>query len=165
MKRSNGITADCNNMISINHVQPGKNKKILLKATSGRGPKLAEWVKWLYAELIEEFDRYRKAGVKFSPKLLVQLGKDIIRLSVHPIFASGYLFKDKPIIDIVDYRWISRFMDANNVVARAQTGKLMVSAGRMDHIEKDIAYHLGVIGRKAIVCCTTEVLNFWMNAR
>ena len=122
-------------------------------------------VKWLYAELIDEFDRYRKAGVKFSSKLLVQLGKYIIRISVHPIFASGYLFKDKHIIDIVDFRCISRFMDVNNVVARAQTGKLMMSAGRMDQIAKEISYHLGVFERKAIVCCTTEVLNFWMNAR
>jgi hypothetical protein len=40
------------------------------------------------------------------------------------------------------------FMEKNNIVGRAQTGKLMVCAERMEHIEKEIAYHLGVVARE-----------------
>jgi hypothetical protein len=39
-------------------------------------------------------------------------------------------------------------MEKNNVAGRAQTGKLMVCAERMEHIEKEIAYHLGVVARE-----------------
>jgi hypothetical protein len=52
-----------------------------------------------------------------------------------------------PVIDRIDYHWIQRFMEKNNIVARAQTGKLMVCAERMEHIEKEISYHLGVVAR------------------
>ena len=51
-------------------------------------------------------------------------------------------------MDRIDYRWIQRFMEAKNIVGRAQTGKLMVSEQRMEHIEKEIAYHVGVAARK-----------------
>ncbi|OAE29561.1 hypothetical protein AXG93_702s1140 [Marchantia polymorpha subsp. ruderalis] len=39
-------------------------------------------------------------------------------------------------------------MSKNNIVGRAQTGKLMVSQERQDHLEKEIAHHLGLVGRE-----------------
>jgi hypothetical protein len=39
-------------------------------------------------------------------------------------------------------------MEKNNIAGRAQTGKLMFCEGRMEHIEKEIAYHLGVVSRE-----------------
>jgi hypothetical protein len=39
-------------------------------------------------------------------------------------------------------------MEKDNIVGGAQTGELMVCAERMEHIEKDLAYHLGVVARE-----------------
>ena len=41
-----------------------------VKAQSGRGRKRSEWVAWLYKLLLDEFDRLRKAGLKFDAPLL-----------------------------------------------------------------------------------------------
>ena len=132
-------------MISVYTAQPGKSKKLLSKAAPGRGPKRAEWVTWLYSELVQEFNRYRKAGVKFSPALLGQLAKDIVSESQHPVITSSFVWNNKRIIDTINNRWIQRCMEVNNIVGRAQTGKLMASPARTEHIEKEIAYHLGVV--------------------
>lgn len=45
--------------------------KISQVMAQGRGPKTAVWVKWLYAELLEEFRRFIRAGVPMTSKLLV----------------------------------------------------------------------------------------------
>jgi hypothetical protein len=44
-----------------------------MKATPGRGAKRSEWVMWLYPQLLDAFDLFRKTGVKFSSKLLIEL--------------------------------------------------------------------------------------------
>ena len=38
-------------------------------------------------------------------------------------------------------------MDRYNIVPRRQTGKLMVSRIKQEHIEKEVAFHLGVVSR------------------
>jgi hypothetical protein len=136
------------NCISVNHRQPGREKKLLSKAVVGRGPKRTPWVEWLYKQLLEEFDRLRKAGVKFSPKLLLALASDILKTSEHPEFSANTEVNSRTIQDHLTYRWIQHFMNANNVVGRRQTGKLMVSPEKTLLIEKQIAYHLGTLSRK-----------------
>jgi hypothetical protein len=78
------------------------------------------------------------------------LAKDIMQKSTDPVFTPSYVgdAKTVPVIDRIDYRWIQRFIEKNNIVGRAQTGNLMVCAERMEHIEKEIAYHLGVVARE-----------------
>jgi hypothetical protein len=143
------IAKDKENMVSTNHQQYcGKQKKFLSKAADGRGPKRAEWVQWLYGELLDEFDRLRKAGVKFSPKLLCTLAINIIESSSHPTFHPHYEVNDRTIVDHINYRWITRFMATKNIVCRSQTGKLMVSPETTLHIEKQVAYHIGVVSRE-----------------
>jgi DDE superfamily endonuclease len=63
------------------------------------------------------------------------------------VFTPSYVSDAKtvPVIDRIDYRWIQHFMEKNNIVGRTQTGKLMACTERMEHIEKEIAYHLGVV--------------------
>lgn len=51
-------------------------------------------------------------------------------------------------MDKITACWIQTFMSKNNIVGRAQTGKLMVSQERQDHLEKEIAHHLGLVGRE-----------------
>jgi hypothetical protein len=145
--RENMALQDRENRISVNHQQHGIQKKILSKAAAGRGRKQEAWVSWLYGELEENFKRLQKAGVKFSPKLILMLAKDIMEKSTDPVCTPSYVgdAETVPVIDRIDYRWIQRFMEKNNIVGRAQTGKLMVCAECMEHIEKEIAYHLGVV--------------------
>ncbi len=121
------IHDDRDNMVSCNSAQPGKAKKVLTKAAPGRRPKRAPWVDWLYPLIVDEFDRYRKMGVKFSPKLLVCLAKDILVEMNHPDFPPNLQHKGTTIIDRIDIRWIQCFQTVNNIVGRAQTGKLMLS--------------------------------------
>ena len=135
-------------MVSVNHRQCGVQKKVLLKAAAGRGRKRQPWVEWLYTEIVDHFNGYRKSGVKFSPKLLRRMAIDIIGSSTHPDFPPGMLHNGKPISDAITLRWIQRCMEANNIVGRAQTGKLMVSPARQAHINKSVAFHLGVVGRE-----------------
>ena len=142
------IPETSSNRISVNHKQPGREKKLLSKAVVGRGPKRTPWVEWLYKPLLEEFDRLRKAGVKFSPKLLLTLASDILKASEHPEFQANTELSSRTIQDHLTYRWIQRFMNANNIVGRRQTGKLMVSPEKALLIEKQIAFHLGTLSRK-----------------
>jgi hypothetical protein len=148
--RENMALQDRENRISVKHQQHGILKKILSKAVPGRGRKQEVWVSWLYGELEENFNGLRKAGVKFSLKLLLALAKDIMQKSTDPVFTHGYVSDAKavPVVDRIDFRWIQRVMEKNNIVGRAQTGKLTVCAERMEHFEKEIAYHLGVIARE-----------------
>jgi hypothetical protein len=148
--RENMALQDRENRISVNHQQHGILKKILSKAAPGRGRKQKVWVIWLCGELEENFNRLRKAGVKFSPKMLLVLSKDIMQKSTDPVFTHGYVSDAKAVsvIDRIDFRWIQRFMEKYNIVGRAQTGKFMVCAERMEHIEKEIAYHLVVVARE-----------------
>lgn len=134
--------------ISVNQRQPGREKKLLAKAAVGRGRKPAPWVEWLYKQLLEDFDRLRKAGVKFSPKLLLALASDILKESVHPEFHANTEIDSRTIQDHLTFRWIQHFMIKNNIVGRRQTGKLMVSPEKTLLIEKQIAYHLGTVSRK-----------------
>jgi len=142
------IRDDRDNMVSCNSAQPGKAKKVLTKAAPGRGPNRAPWVDWLYPFIVDEFDRYRKMGVKFSPKLLVCFAKDILVEMNHPDFLPNLQHKGTTIIDRIDIRWIQHFQTVNNIVGRAQTDKLMMSPTRQQHIDKQIAFHLGQLARK-----------------
>lgn len=142
------LNADEDNRMSMNFSQVNVSRKVLLKAKKGRGRKTEQWVLWLHEELRSEFDRLRKAGVKFSPRLLKLLAKLIVKDSIHPIFSPTFLYNSQTLGDCITDRWIRRFMEKNDIVGRAQTGKLMVSAERQEHIEKEIAYHLGVVARE-----------------
>jgi hypothetical protein len=49
-----------------------------MKAAPGRGAKRYEWVMWLYPQLLVAFDLFRKTGVKFSSKLLIELALSVL---------------------------------------------------------------------------------------
>jgi hypothetical protein len=87
-------------------------------------------------------------GVKFNLKLLVCLAKDILVEMNHPDFPPYLHHKGTTIIDRINIRWIQHFQTVNNIVDRAQTGKLMLSPTRQQHIDKQIAFHLGQLARE-----------------
>jgi hypothetical protein len=51
----------------------GQRKRMHIKAVSGRGAKRSEWVMWLYLQFLDAFDLFRKTGVKYWSKLLIEL--------------------------------------------------------------------------------------------
>jgi hypothetical protein len=114
----------------------------------GRGPKRAPWVEWLHKQLLQEFDRLRKAGVKFSLKLLLSLASTILKAFVRPEFHANTELNSRTIQDHLTFRWIQHFVNKNNIVGCRQTGKLMVSPEKALLIEKQIASHLGTLSRK-----------------
>lgn len=103
----------------------GKRTKCQPKTRGGRGRKRAPWVTWLYSELIEEFERLRKAGVKFSPTILCNLACTILQASIgdfnpHTVDGDGVLIMQK-----IKYQWIRYFMDVHDIVCLSQRGRLL----------------------------------------
>lgn len=125
-----------------------KDKRMRLKAIGGRGRKRAMWVTDLYNDLRNEFERVRSLGVKFNTSLPVQHAKQLIsEATIGYPYHRGNLVNGKPIVQSITMRWIQHFMSANNIVIRAQSGKLSVSPARQLQIDRSIAYHLGVLKR------------------
>jgi hypothetical protein len=56
----------------------GQWKRMRMKAAPGCGAKRSEWVMWLYPQLFVAFDLFRKTGVKFSSKLLIELALSVL---------------------------------------------------------------------------------------
>ena len=95
---------------SISSLCPGKRKRVMLKAISGRGRRRADWVTYLYAELESEFRRLKAAGVKFSPALLGQLARSIVDDA--PVFNSDYIdpCTQHPLKNKITTRWIQQLI-------------------------------------------------------
>jgi hypothetical protein len=120
---------------------------VKLKTKKGRGRRTTPWVLWVHAELCSEFDRLRKAGVKFSTQLLKNLVLDAVKDSTHPEFNPLFEWQNVLIKVKIIPRWIQSFIENKTIVGRAQTGKLMLSSERQTHLEMEIAHHMGMVGR------------------
>lgn len=125
----------------------GGRRRVSSKVIAGRGRPRSAWVTWLYPLLLDEFDRLRKLGVKFEPALLQQLAKQILRDSSAPYTFKSVDPKGALIIDKITPRWVQGFMEAHQIVIRAQTGKKQLSQAKLQHIEKEVAFHLGELQR------------------
>lgn len=140
-KRGNGIYS----YVATN----GGLKVRIAKCAGGRGRRTTPWVASLYVEALEEFDRLRKAGVKFNGGLLRQLVLHIVEGSYNNLFGknardpkSGQL-----VATHITSRWTQTFMQRNNIVSRNQAGKLSVSPAKQEVIEREVAFHLGQLRR------------------
>ena len=113
---------------SISSVQESKRIKVRLKTFGGRGRRTAPWVQHVHAELLDEFDWFRKAVVKFSPALLRTLACHLIKNS-STAYNENYVdpFDGNLIISKIKPSWIQHFQEKHNIVMRFQTGKLMCS--------------------------------------
>ena len=117
-------------------------------AQKGRGRKRANWVRALFMDLRSEFERLRSAGLKFSASVLrdhavmmisqAAVGSSYQKLLHH----NGASLENK-----ITIRGIQHFMHAKNIVARKQTGKLMLSSKKEALLEKTVAYHMGELQR------------------
>lgn len=125
-----------------------KRIRLSRKAVQGRGPKRAPWVVALENDLVQEFERLRSAGVRFSARLLLEEAHSLIRDSdANALYHPSVVVYGKPLMEKVTARWIKHFMSRNKIVLRCQTGKLLVSPQKLLFIEKTVAFHLGVLYR------------------
>ena len=106
------------------------------KAQKGRGRKRANWVRALFMVFRSEFERLRDHAVLMISQAAV--GSPYHK-SLHQ---NGVSLENK-----ITIRWIQHFMRAKNIVARKQTGKLMLSSEKEGLLEKTVAYHIGELQR------------------
>jgi hypothetical protein len=137
------------NRNSIQSLQAGGRHRVELKALPGRGRKRDSWVYWIHEELLQEFHRLRKIGMKLSPSLLVTVAKHILQHSEHPQFSANYvpIGRQVPAKDLITCRWIQTFQERFYIVKRKQSGKKSLSPQKQIFIEKEVAFHMGVLQR------------------
>lgn len=137
-------------MISVANVAKIGKKRIRSKARVGRGRKCDAWVVALEADLVLEFDRMRKLGMKLATYTLSLIAKEMIRCSTNASYnrdtCSGR--ERIGIVDLITTAWIQRFMHRHNIVMRRQTGKLQISPEAQERIERRVAYFLGNVARQ-----------------
>ena len=92
-----------------------------------------------------EFERLRKAGLKFSPALLSAM--DIVTNSTGQYHAN-LMIEGTRLIEKITPRWITNFQEKSNIFYWKQCGKLSVSEDMQRQLEKSVAYHLGVVSRQ-----------------
>lgn len=98
----------------------------------------------MYADLLQDFERFKPTGLKFSPSVLRTHACLLIKEAPDGSeYHRSVQDKGKASLDLLTYRWIKNFMAANRIVLRAQTGKLLVSPAKELLIEKNVAFHLG----------------------
>ena len=126
----------------------GRRKRVLSKAANGRGPRRSEWVQWLYPRLLQNFEAYKRAGVKFSSALLLELGQSLLLGLDSPYTVQSRDPKDGRLLtDKLTSSWIQQFMDVNSIVLLSQRGRLSCSPEKEMQIEQNMAYHLGTLHR------------------
>jgi len=102
---------DLKELVSVNHQTSSGLQKLLLKASAGRGRKREPWIKWLCGEVVEHFNLYQKAGVKFSSKLLQQMTMNILSSSKKERFSQ----------ETITLCWIQRLVEAKDIIGRHKT--------------------------------------------
>jgi len=123
-------------------------KRAHFKALKGRGRKRSQWVSALYPVLLAEFERLKAAGLKFSPAVIRRHAIELVSTAdENKPYHATVQDKGQSIVTRITIRWVQHFMTANNIVLRAQTGKLLASPEKEMFIEKSVAFHLGVLKR------------------
>jgi hypothetical protein len=91
---------------------------------------------------------YRKAGIKFSSKLLIELTLSILFAEDSIYHAQSRDPKDdKLLIQKITHCWMQQFMDVHNIVLLSQRGNLSCSPEKERKVEMNTAYHLGILQR------------------
>jgi hypothetical protein len=103
---------------------------------------------WLYPRVLEAFDTYRKAGVKFSSKLLIVLTFSILLAEDSIYYAQSWDPKDdKLLTQKIIHCWMQQFMMVHNIVLLSQRGNLSCSPQKERQIEMNMAYYLDILQR------------------
>ena len=111
--------------ISCTRSRSGGQNQLRTKAAPSRGHKRSEWVQWLYPLLLDAFEHFKKTGVKFSPRLLIELAITILVDPTSPYTALSRDPKDNVLLlEKLTHCWIQQFMHIQNIVLLSQTCRL-----------------------------------------
>lgn len=58
------------------------------------------------------------------------------------------LTRNKLMTEIITPRWVQRFLQANNIVSRSKTVKLLASPLKQEIVDREVAFHLGQLHHK-----------------
>ncbi|KAE8880253.1 hypothetical protein PF003_g35736 [Phytophthora fragariae] len=117
------------------------------KCMTGRCRRPSTWVAWLYPVLLAEFDRLRKAGLKFDAPMLRQVALRQFDVPWAPFNTASVDSQDASLLSKITTRWVQVFMEKHRIVLRAHTGKRQVSPEKQEQIEREVASHLGELKR------------------
>ncbi len=96
----------------------------------------------MYVELIEEFQRLRKTGLKFSTALLGTLARDIIK-SDEGVFNADFRDADgKLILDRITTRWVQTFMAKHNCYVAQRKNFMLIRPSRITWANYSEDFHL-----------------------
>lgn len=139
-----------NNDLYMCRAGPKGLKLRISKTASGRGRKRSIWVRELYVQLCSEFERLRRCSVKLNTYILLTIARSLVMQSTSDAFGPTHTDPNsgKPIMEHLDKKWVERFMNANQIVSRVQTGKLRPSDKKIELIEREVAHHLGSMMRE-----------------
>ncbi|KAG6949065.1 hypothetical protein JG687_00015094, partial [Phytophthora cactorum] len=132
--RSSTVLSGCRS-----HGRVRVNRKVIV----GRGRRTSPWVIWLYPILRAEFDRLRKAGMKFDAPLLCQVALRQLQAPGATLMEASVDCNGVTLATKVTSRWIQVFMVKHRIVLRAHTRKRQVSPEKQIQIEREVAAHLG----------------------
>ena len=91
---------------------------------------------------------YKKARIKFSSKLLIELILSILLAKDSIYHVQSWDPKnDKFLIQKVTHYWMQQFMDVYNIILLSQRENLSCSPKKERQIEMNMAYHLGILQR------------------
>ncbi|ETK84350.1 hypothetical protein L915_10678 [Phytophthora nicotianae] len=121
-KNREQLQAPLRGSVSVPSLRSDGKKRVNPKALSGRGRPRSKW---------------------FDASLLRQVAKRILHDPQAPrADEDGAELSTK-----ITSRWVQTFLENNNIVLRAATGKRLVSPQKVEDIEKQVAYHLGKLMR------------------
>jgi DDE superfamily endonuclease len=119
------------------------------KVIGSRGRKRALWVQAVYKDLFDKFHFLRRAGCKITASTLKCVALDLLREGSDNVYGFGLEGpkSKKGMEKIVNYAWISRFLDAHGLHSRCQSGKLQLSPEKTKKMERDVARYMGMLKR------------------
>ncbi|KAE8887792.1 hypothetical protein PF003_g28089 [Phytophthora fragariae] len=126
----------------------GTHQQFVVKALQGRGRKLeAQW-EWLYPRLLSEFERLRRAGVKFSIRSVMDMATVLVEDSADPVYNTALRIRGVPFREKITEHRIQDFMERFNIVYRRLKGNKQVSEENQLQIDISIVTHLGKFKRQ-----------------
>lgn len=125
-----------------------KNRRIRFKSMASRGRKRAEWVNELYSELLQEFERLKKYGMKLSPSVLRSIAISLIQSAPpdstcnDPVIVGGKHLREK-----ITTRWIQSFMESARPRPPHPNREAVCQPTKTTFYREAIAFHLGSLKR------------------
>jgi hypothetical protein len=112
-------------------------QRIYRKVSCGRGRKRVAWATALLDDLLSDFDRQRKAGLKLYRTILKTICLGVLRDGKEGVYGLTMIVpgSSSTMASKITPGFINRFTGSAGIVVRKQTGKLQCSVEKRIHME------------------------------